>query len=49
MVELGEVFVAIKTGIESVAETLFVCSDSDYNQYAMPCKRRTQNGTPLSA
>ncbi len=33
----------IKTGVESVAVAVFVCCDSDYNLYAMCCKRRTPN------
>jgi hypothetical protein len=33
--------VATRTGLISVAEAVFVCSDSNYNQTTMSHKRRT--------
>jgi hypothetical protein len=39
----------METGVVSVADAVFVCSDSDYNQTATTVKRRTQNRATLNA
>ena len=46
---VAEIVASIETDIESIAETVSACSDSNYNQYAMSGKRRTQNGTLFNA
>jgi hypothetical protein len=40
---------AIKTGEESIAEAVFVCSDSNYNQTATHGKRRTPKAAAPNA
>jgi hypothetical protein len=49
MWRLEKMVAAIKTDVESIAEAVFVCCDSDYNQTAICPRRRTPKATALNA